>query len=99
MDKKAVRQKFIDNTVERFTNHLKRVNEPYDPVLLIQWLIDKKFIPEEEIKIELVVEESMNISICQQVSKTKAVRTIEAVYGIPESTCFYILDKHQRRHQ
>lgn len=99
MDKKAICQKFVDNTSQRFMKHLERINEPFDPVLMLQWLIDKKFIPEEEMKIEVVVEETNNICYCQKVSKTKAVKIIEAEFGIPESTCFYILDKHQQRHK
>lgn len=99
MDKEAIKKKFIDNTSQRFEKHLKRIDEVFDPILLLDWLVEKKIIPETEIKIEVVVEEVNNISFCKNVSKTEAVHIVEATYDIPESTIFYILDKHQQRHK
>ena len=66
--------------------------------LFLHWMIEKKIVPAEEAKIGFVVSEVNNLSYCRDISKTAAVREIEANYSIPESTCFYILDKHQKRH-
>ncbi len=93
-----IERKFIDNTLERFETWCKLQNEEPDHHLLMQWLISKHILPKDEVKIGFVISEIQKMQQCRGISKTAAVWQIEANYGIPESTCFYILDKHQKRH-
>lgn len=93
-----IKRKFVENTSARFTKFCEQQKENADIDLLLHWLVQNNFIPKEEIKISFVVEEVNNISFCKNISKTAAVRHIEAEHGIPESTQFYILKEHQKRH-
>lgn len=94
-----VENKFKENTLESFAEYCKAKGIVATTTELLNFLMNKNFIPKEEVKIALVVSEVNKISVECNVSKTAAVRRVEAVYSIPESTCFYILDKHQIRHK
>ncbi len=96
--KDNIKRKFVENTSSRFLKYCEKIKEQPDNDLFLHWLVENNFIPKEEIKIAFVVEEVNNKSYCQNISKTNAVRQIEAEYNIPESTQFYILKQHQKRH-
>lgn len=96
--KPEVVQTFIDNLADNFQLWCNEQGEQPEPHLLLRYLVDRKIIPAEEVRIGFVVTEVNHLSHCKGISKTAAVHQVEANYGIPESTCFYILDKHQLRH-
>lgn len=95
----SLQNKFYEIIERRFCEWCEIHNTEPTPQAMLLFLMQKNFIPKEEVKIEVVVNEVNRISNDCKVSKTQAVRTIEAIYEVPESTCFYILDKHQLRHK
>lgn len=96
--KAEIERIFTENTLQRFENWCKGQQEEPDLHLFMQWLINKHIIPQDEVKIGFVVSEVNRMKNCRGLSKTAAIWQIEANYAIPESTCFYIMDKHQKRH-
>lgn len=61
---------------------------------LLQFLVEREQIQESKLK-WTVVSEFVNRSAAEGKTKTAAIWDIEATLHIPESTCFYIMDKHQ----
>lgn len=96
---KAITTKFYDIIEARFNEWCATHNEKPTTKALLLFLTQKKIITGREIKIAVIVDQVNEISQKCNVSKTNAIRTVEAIYEVPESTCFYILDKHQLRHK
>ncbi len=80
--------------LEAFTSWCKINEKENSAENLLQFLVEREQIQESKLK-WTVVSEFVNRAAAEGKTKTAAIWDIEATLQIPESTCFYIMDKHQ----
>lgn len=92
-----IKRGFRGHLLKRYQSWLAYNKKQDNSEAMLDFLITKSYIPDYQIKQTFVVDEVNARLQDNGISKTATAWSLEAEYGIPESTTFYILDKHQKR--